>query len=263
MSILFFSFFYDLIVFHKQAVITEVKTQKPNTLPLTKSRIMFINIYVLCATIVYMNWRKWLDGFALAGKGILLATKEKRFWYGFIPSFIFFGILMNLLAGGFSKFELMGVLGFPANLQIIGSSFLAIFGIGQPFLDWLPVFAICILQGTLIGLIVLLWDKKREQKSSSTNTANVEKAGIITGLIALGAGCPTCGTTLLTPLLGAIFSTGGLAVTGTISAIVTTLAIVVAILSLKRLGEETYVIIVNEKFIARKPRQKEQSEKNI
>ena len=197
-----------------------------------------------------MNWRKWLDEFVLAGKGILLATKEKRFWYGFIPSFIFFGMLMNLLAGGTSKFELMGALGFPANLQILGSSFIAIFGVNQPFLDWLPVFAISLLQGILIGLIVLLWDKKRNQKGQ--NSENLEKAGIITGLIALGAGCPTCGATLITPLIGAIFSTGSLAIAGTISTIVTILAIIIAILSLKRLGEETYVIIVNEKYLARK-----------
>ena len=203
-----------------------------------------------------MNWRKWLDGFALAGKGILLATKEKRFWYGFVPAFLFFGFLMNLLSGGFAKFELMSALGFPESLKILGNSFLAIFGINQPLLDWLPIFAISILQGILIGLIVLLWDKKKEQ-----NSANLEKAGIITGLIALGAGCPTCGTTLLTPLLGAIFSTGGLAITGTISTVITWLAIIIAILSLKRLGEETYVIIVNEKYLAKKAK-KEQSEKS-
>ena len=193
-----------------------------------------------------MNWRKWLDGFVLASKGILLATKEKRFWYGFVPSFLFFGLLMNLLQGGFAKFELMGALGFPESLKIIGDSLLAIFGIGQPFLDWLPIFILNLLQGTLIGLIVLLWKKKRDQ-----NAANLEKAGIITGLIALGAGCPTCGTTLLTPLLGAFVSTGSLAIAGAISAIVTILAVVIAILSLKRLGEETYVIIVNEKYLAR------------
>lgn len=203
-----------------------------------------------------MNWRKWLDGFSLAGKGILLATKEKRFWYGFVPAFLFFGFLMNLLSGGFAKFELMSALGFPESFKILGGSFIAIFGVGQPFLDWLPVFAISILQGILIGLIVLLWNKKKEQ-----NSANLEKAGIITGLIALGAGCPTCGTTLLTPLIGAIFSTGGLAITGAISTIITWLAIIIAILSLKRLGEETYVIIVNEKYLAKKAK-KESSEKN-
>ena len=195
----------------------------------------------------YMNWRKWLDEFVLAGKGILLATKEKRFWHGFIPAFLFFGFLMNLLSGGFAKFELMSALGFPDSLKIIADCFIAIFGVNQPFLDWLPIFAISILQGILIGLIVLLWNKKKEQ-----NSANLEKAGIITGLIALGAGCPTCGTTLLTPLIGAIFSTGGLAITGAISTIITWLAIIVAILSLKRLGEETYVTIINEKYLAKK-----------
>ena len=195
----------------------------------------------------FMNWRKWLDEFALAAKGILLATREKRFWYGFVPSFIFFGLLMNLLAGGLAKFELMKAVGFIGSLQIIGTSLLAIFGVNQPFLDWLPIFAISILQSILIGLITLLWNKKRTQKS-----ADLEKAGIITGLIALGAGCPTCGATLLTPLLGAIFSTGGLAVAGTVSTIVTWLAIIVAVLSLKRLGEETYVTIVNEKYLKKK-----------
>lgn len=203
-----------------------------------------------------MNWRKWLDEFVLATNGILLATKEKRFWYGFIPAFFFFGFLMNLLSGGFAKFELMGALGFPTNFRVLGSAFVATLGIGQPFLDWLPIFAISILQGILIGLIVLLWNKKREQ-----NSANLEKAGIITGLIALGAGCPTCGTTLLTPLLGAIFSTSGLAITGAVSTVVTWLAIIIAILSLKRLGEESYVTIINEKYLAKKAK-KENREKS-
>ena len=196
-----------------------------------------------------MNWRKWIDGFSLAGQGILFATKEKRFWYGFIPSFLFFGFLMNMLSDGLAKFELFRILGFPENLRIIRDNFLAIFGVDQPFLDWLPVFFIAILQGILIGLIVLLWKKKKDQNSN--NATNIEKAGIITGLIALGAGCPTCGTTLIAPLIGAFFSTGSLSIASSISTIVTWLAIIIAILSIKRLGEETYVTIVNEKYISR------------
>ncbi|MBR3324027.1 hypothetical protein IKG24_00615 [Candidatus Saccharibacteria bacterium] len=201
-----------------------------------------------------MNWRKWLDDFILAGKGILMATKEKRFWYGFIPTFIFFAMLINLLAGGFSKFQLMYATGFSGSMVILRDAFLSIFGINQIFIDWLPTFFLALLQGVLVGLIVFLWHKKKEAtaNSSSTNSANVEKAGIITGLIALGAGCPTCGTTLLTPLLGAIFSTGSLAIAGVISCLVTILAVVIAILSLKRLGVETYVIIVNEKYLSKK-----------
>ena len=194
-----------------------------------------------------MNWRKWLDDFIIASKGILLATKEKRFWYGFAPTFFFFGLLMNLLSGGSSKFDLMFALGFPYSFKIILDSFLGIFGVNQPFFDWLPIFCICLLQSILIGLIILLWKKKRDQ-----NSANLGNAGIITGLIALGAGCPTCGTTLLTPLLGAIFSTGGLAIAGTISTIITIIAIIIAVLSLKRLGVETYVTIINEKYLAKR-----------
>ena len=192
-----------------------------------------------------MNWRKWCDDFVLAGKGILMATKKKRFWYGFVPTFILFAMLINLLSSGFSKFQLM-FSSFEAFGMIIRDAFLSVFGVNQVFLDWLPVFLLCLLQGTLVGLIVFLWHKKREKKGA--NSAGVEKAGIITGLIALGAGCPTCGTTLLTPLLGAIFSTGSLAIAGAISTIVTILAVVIAILSLKRLGVETYVIIIDERY---------------
>lgn len=200
-----------------------------------------------------MNWRKGLDDFVLAGKGILLATREKRFWYGALPTFVFFAMLINLLAGGFSKFELMAATGFSGTMKILGDSFLSIFGVNQVFGEWLSTFLLAFLQGVLVGLIVLLWQKKKTQNES--NSANVEKAGIITGLVALGAGCPTCGTTLLTPLLGAIFSTGSLAIAGAISTIVTVAAVVIAILSLRRLGVETYVIIVNERYLAKKAKQ--------
>ena len=240
-----------------------------------------------------MNWRKWLDEFVLAGRGILLATREKTFWYGFVPSFLFFGLLINLLSGGTAKFELMAATGFLNSLKILGDSFLAIFGFNHAFLDWFPIFLLSVLQGILLGVITLLAHKKRPDKSASRLTANATpnasktapntakttksisktsktaqstpitahssaskvtdnlgSAGIITGLIALGAGCPTCGVTLITPLIGAIFSTGSLAIAGAVSSILTVLAIIIAILSLKRLGEEVYVIIINEQYLA-------------
>lgn len=201
-----------------------------------------------------MNWRKWCDGFVLAGKGILLATKEKRFWAGFVPAFLFFGTLINLLSSGVGKFAQMAAIGFPYNLRIVANCFLNTFGVNMIFVEWLSIFFITLLQSILIGLIVLLWHKNRQQ-----NSANLEKAGIITGLIALGAGCPTCGATLITPLLGAIFSTSSLAITGIVSNIVTWIAIIIAVLSLKRLGEQTYVIIIDEKY----RKKKEQREKNL
>ncbi len=192
------------------------------------------------------NIAKWLDGFVLAGKGILLATREKRFIIAAIIAFLFFGTLMNLLTAGFSKFELMYYLGFSGTMNILWDAFIRVFGFGQIFTEWLPIFLLALLQGILIGLIALLWKKKQGQ-----NSANVQRAGIVTGLIALGAGCPTCGTTLIAPLLGTVFSSGA-SMVGTVSTVVTVVAIVIAILSLRRLGEEAYVIIVNEKYMKKK-----------
>ena len=197
------------------------------------------------------NILKWLDGFVLAGKGILLACCERRFWVGFVVSFVFFGTLMNLLSNGFTKFQMMGIVGFGGAMQIILDAFLGIFGVGQVFADWLATFLIALLQGILIGLVVLLWQKKQ-----GSNSANVEKAGIISGLIALGAGCPTCGTTLLTPLITALLSAGSAtsaaAISGVVAKIVTFLAILLAILAIRRIGEETYVIIKNEQYMRKK-----------
>ena len=192
------------------------------------------------------NIRKWLDGFPLAGRGILLATREKRFVISAIIAFLFFGTLMNLLSAGFSKFQLMAALGFSGSMGIIWDSFIGVFGWNRIFMEWLPVFLLALMQGILIGLIVLLWKKKQGQ-----NSANVQRAGIVTGLIALGAGCPTCGTTLIAPLLGTIFSSGA-SMVGTVSILITVIAIIIAILSLRRLGEETYVIIVNERYLKKK-----------
>ncbi|MBR6505513.1 hypothetical protein IKT18_01550 [Candidatus Saccharibacteria bacterium] len=205
---------------------------------------------------IRFNWRKWCDEFVLAGKGILLATKERKFWVGFIIAFLFFGTLMNLLSNGLTKFELMGALGFPKNLRIIAEAIVGIFGVNMIFSNWIFVFFISLLQGILIGLIVLLWNKKNR------NSENVQKVGIITGLIALGAGCPTCGTTLITPFLGMIFSTGSLAIAGVVSSVVTVLAVVIAILSLKRMGLEMYAIIINEKYLAKKAKRVEELDGN-
>ena len=87
-----------------------------------------------------MNWRKWCDGFLLAGKGILLATREKRFWIGFLIAFLFFGMLMNLLSGGFSKFELMAATGFSGTVKILTDALLGVFGFKMIVTDWLTVF---------------------------------------------------------------------------------------------------------------------------
>ena len=195
------------------------------------------------------SWGKWLDEWKLAAYGVVLATKRPKFVLVAVVVFLLFGTLMNLLNNGFASFRLMAAVDLGGKLEIIGGAFLAVFGVGRSFLDWALVFFISLLQGILIGLVVLVWHKKRK---ADQNAENVQTAGLAAGLAVLSAGCPTCGTTLLMPVIGAISSTGGYALAGAVSGVIFIAAVAVALFALKKIGNEAYVIIVGEDYERRK-----------
>ena len=190
-------------------------------------------------------------------RGLVLATKEKHFWFGFVPTFCIFGTLLNLLSGGFAAFNLITASGFPDGLKIIWDAFLQTFGINRNFIDWLGIFLLALLQGLLIGLLVVvvkntpkslsqktkIKDKKSKEDFASDSSASIQNSSIVAILAILGSGCPTCGTALLTPILTAIFGSG-MALIGMVSAIITWLAILLALFTLKKLGYNAYVAIV-------------------
>ena len=188
--------------------------------------------------------KKWgeqqLEQCKFSVRGLFLATKEKHFWFGFVPTFCIFGTLLNLLSGGFAAFNLIGTLGFPDGLKVIWDAFLQTFGVNRNFVDWLSIFLLALLQGTLIGLLVTVI---KYSKKGTDNSASVQNSGIVAILAVLGSGCPTCGTALLTPVLTAIFGSG-VALAGTVSAMITWLAILLALVTLKKLGYNAYVAIV-------------------
>ena len=197
------------------------------------------------------NFARFFDEFALAGRGLLLATKKKSFWITFIVTFFVFGALINLLSSGFTSFQLIGGClesgDFAGAFKIIGNAFLAIFGVGRNFPDFALNFALTFLQSILIALVVFVARHNRKEKKSS---GNIESSAIVAGLAVLGSGCPTCGTTLLAPVLGTILSgtTGAVKLAGTLSVILNVVAILLAILVFKKLGLETYAIIKSEHF---------------
>ena len=180
---------------------------------------------------------KWLDEWKLAWMGVVLATKKWKFLTTVFVTFLIFGTLMNLLAT--SGLGVLKVI----NLRIIWKAIIGLFGIGKSFSDWMPVFIVAILQGILVGLVMFVWKKRKDK-----NKENAQTAGIAAGLAVLGAGCPTCGTTLLTPIISAIFSGGSYAIAGTISSIITWVAVAITLLAIKKVGFETYAIIASERF---------------
>ena len=206
---------------------------------------------------------KWCDGFRLSAMGIVLASKKPKFWIVFLLSFAVFGTLLALLAGGKSSIDLFFAADFGGKFKIIGDAFLSLFIINRAFIDWLMIFGMAFLQSLLIALIALVWKKKRTRKSTSNKQraakteqdASIQNAGIVAGLAILGSGCPTCGTSLIAPILGAVFSTGSYSLLNTITWIITLIAVVIAILSIKRVGEEAYVIMIDEEWNRNHPKE--------
>ncbi len=204
---------------------------------------------------------KWLDELKMAGSGIVLAAGTSQFWLVFVPVFIFFGTLLSMLSGGLGAFNLFFASDFGGKMQIIGDAFLSFFGKDRYFLDFLQNFVIALLQAMLISLIVLVYKKRKQSslKQKRSDDGAIQNAGIAAGLALLGSGCPTCGTTLITPILASIFSSSGYAVAGTISGIITVLAILILLWSLKRVGVEAYAIIIDERW---REKRKEKEKKN-
>ncbi|MBQ6510409.1 hypothetical protein IJI94_00335 [Candidatus Saccharibacteria bacterium] len=196
---------------------------------------------------------KWLDRWKLAFSGVVLVFSYRKFRITAIIVFILFGTLMNLLTGGFAAFNLLFAVSFPDKLKIIFDAFLGLFGIGKNFLDWALIFFIALIQAVLVGLVAFIWKRRKDNlKAAKASNSGAQSAGIAAGLAVLGAGCPTCGTTLIAPIISTIFSSGGYAIAGFVSGFITFIAIIVSLLALKKVGLEAYVIIKKEKFLAKK-----------
>lgn len=190
----------------------------------------------------------------ISAQGVFLAAKELRFWVTFVLVFLIFGTILNLLNSGTAGVALL----FNGNFSVLGKAFLAIFGAGRSFSDFLLTFLILFLQSTLIATVTVvakhnLDDNKVTAEEHEKTKTGVQNSGLVAGLAILGSGCPTCGTALITPVLGMIFSTGGLAMAGVISGAITTLAIIVAIFSLRAAGIDAHagILKVCPRFLAK------------
>jgi len=204
----------------------------------------------------------------LQTEGIVLVTRESLFWCWFVPVFLISSFILNFLASGSATLAIFNASGFSGKMEILGSTFLSIFGVGRNFVDFIYIFLLALLQATLIGLIAVVWQhnqrqnrrrKKVKDSSVESATAGLQNSGIVAGLAILGSGCPTCGTTLLAPLLGAIASGGGFALANAISGIITTIAVVIAVFSLKKVGFEVFVILTSRKRHQKRKELDEQS----
>lgn len=195
--------------------------------------------------------RNWGAEWRTALMGAVLAFRRPKYIMTVIISFLIFGTLMSLLSGGTAGVKLMIAGGPTAFFNVLFKALIGLFGVGRNFLDWAGIFLISLLQAIVIGLVALVWRKraKKAKVAEGNNADNVERAGIAAGLAVLGTGCPTCGTTLLAPVITAAVGSGGMALAGAVSGVLSILAVIVLLFSLKKLGREAYNLLIEEDII--------------
>lgn len=202
----------------------------------------------------FKRWlRRWCDAWKLAWSGVVLATRQRSFLIAFVLSFVIFGTLMSLLSSSTAPLAFFWSDSLTGKLRTIFQGFISIFMIDGSFWSWLLRFLVILCQSILIGLVTLVWQKRRRSRkaqvvATATNVDNVEHAGVAAGLAVLGSGCPTCGTSLLMPLLGTTFSTGGLIFATILMHLLTIAALIISLLSIKKLGYDAYAYIASERF---------------
>ena len=193
----------------------------------------------------YSKLQRWADEFKLAIYGAILCFRKKRFLVTFFIAFIIFGTLLNVLASGSATLNILSVVSFPRKIEILWKAFLGTFGVNRVFQDFIFIFLLTILQSVLIGLVVFVYKYRKD-------STNIQNAGIITGLLILSSGCPTCGTTILAPIIISIAGSSGMAIAGTVSWVLTLASFIIALFALKKVGFEAYAIIKSEEFTKKK-----------
>jgi len=155
----------------------------------------------------------------------------------------FFAIILTMMRAGTTEFALLvSDLPLYEKLNVVG----AVVGrIGESFwtVDGFLILGLSLMQGVLVGMLVGNW---RERKRVDGD--GIGGAGIAGTMAILGAGCTTCATSLLVPMMSVIFSSAAYAMIGVVSGVVMGVAFVIGLLALRRLGFLNYLAVTARRY---------------
>ncbi len=174
--------------------------------------------------------------FAVVGFKYLLT--RRRYVIALVISFLVFLYILSQLQNNGANWQLLwSGLDFGSKMQVLGRSF-------RSMLDNFTSF-----QGILIVLLALMqalcvagivFAIRHRQKDDAINGASAGSIASILAFVTLG--CPTCGMTLLTPLLTMIAGTSAVALAEKLGIVLSIVAFVLLFATLVHLG---YLIFVN------------------
>ena len=154
-----------------------------------------------------------------------------------LASILFLYILAQLQEGGSSWRLLWSGLAFDRKIGVLGTT-IALMGSCFTNLGGILLVFLALMQGLAVtGIVFAL---RHREKDHAINNASTGSIASILAFITLG--CPTCGVTLLTPLLTMFAGAGAVAMAERLGIALTIIAFLLLIYTLVQLG---YVIFVN------------------
>ena len=184
--------------------------------------------------------------FSLVSIGYLL--KRLAYLLSFLVALFVFLYLLSFFKDGMSNWSLLcSNLPFGSKLNILGQVALKILNNFTDLYGVLIIF-MSILQALTVMLLIFTW--KSRKKDQAIDGASTGSIGAVFGFVALG--CPTCGLSLLTPILTAIAGTGAVAAAEGISRILIILAFILLIYTVIKLGYTSFIAISTNKYKEKK-----------
>lgn len=168
---------------------------------------------------------------------------RRNFLVPFLLCFFIFGFLLNFFASGTANWQLFQLSNLRGKLVLILDTFLAVVGVGRTWPDFFYLTSLNLVQSTLAGLLFFILNFRKQSLPDE-----LQRTGIIASFFLLSSGCPTCGTALLAPVIISILGSSGLALVGTISAVLNSISLLLAFFVFKKIGYEAYIIIEDEKY---------------
>lgn len=197
------------------------------------------------------SWNSIKDAFSLAldriklgGIGISYLLTFKKYLLLFIFTWAFFLFFLTFFKDGSGNLALLfSGISSDQKLSLLRRVLLSCFG-NFTSLYGLSLVLLSLLQGLAISLMVYTWRHKyKDQTLSSASTSTVASA---LGFVALG--CPSCGISLLTPILSALAGASASILAERVGVFLTIIAFGLLFYSVFHLGYLVFVIVSARKY---------------
>ena len=174
--------------------------------------------------------------FAVVGFKYLLT--RRRYVIALVISFLVFLYILSQLQNNGANWQLLwSGLDFGSKMQVLGRSFRSMLD-NFTSLQGILIVLLALMQALCVAGIVFAI--RHRQKDDAINGASAGSIASILAFVTLG--CPTCGMTLLTPLLTMIAGTSAVALAEKLGIVLSIVAFVLLFATLIHLG---YLIFVN------------------